>query len=109
VSGSGIPDGLAVQPIYIVEISYSPDASAKRPAVREEHLTRIGRLLEEGKLIEAGGYLDFSAAVFLVPTATEEEALALVRDDVYLRSGVWIDDAKARAFGRVVREGAAEK
>jgi hypothetical protein len=25
-----------------------------------------------------------------------------VRDDIYVREGVWLDDARARAFGRVV-------
>jgi hypothetical protein len=37
-----------------------------------------------------------------VPAASEAEAIDLVRDDVYMRSGVWIDDVKARQFGRVV-------
>lgn len=109
MTGSGIPDGLAVEPVYIVEISYAPDAAEKRPAVRLEHLTRIGRLLDEGRLIEAGGYLDFSKAVFMVAASSEEDAVALIRDDVYIRSGVWLDDARARAFGRVVRASAGAK
>jgi uncharacterized protein YciI len=102
MTDAGVPPGVAVQPIYVVEISYAADAAEKRPAVRPEHLTRVARLLEEGRLIEAGGFLDFSSALFLVPAPSEAEAIELIRDDVYLREGVWIDDARARAFGRVV-------
>jgi uncharacterized protein len=102
MTDSGIPDGVAVEPIYVVEVSYSADAPEKRPAVRPEHLSRIARLLAEGRLIEAGGFTDFSSALFLVPAASEAEAIDLVRDDVYMRSGVWIDDVRARQFGRVV-------
>jgi uncharacterized protein YciI len=102
MTDSGIPDGVAVETIYIVQVSYAPDAPEKRPAVRPEHLLRIARLLAEGRLIEAGGFTDFSSALFLVPAESEAEAIDLIRDDVYMRSGVWIDDVGARPFGRVV-------
>ena len=98
-----IPEGLAVETVYVIEISYTADAPMKRPAVRHEHLTRIGRLMAEGVLIAAGGFLDFSAALFIVRAGSESEAIEIVRDDVYLRSGVWQDDARARAFGMVKR------
>jgi uncharacterized protein YciI len=101
MTGNDIPDGVTVETIYVVEVSYAADAAEKRPAVRPEHLTRVARLMTEGRLIEAGGFLDFSSALFLVPASNEAEAIALIRDDVYLRSGVWIDDFRARAFGRV--------
>jgi uncharacterized protein YciI len=98
-----IPDGVTIETIYIVEVPYTGDAAEKRPAVRFEHLTRIARLLDEGRLVEAGGFLDFSGALLLVRADSEEEAVALIRDDVYIRSGVWSDDVRARAYGRVVR------
>ena len=99
---AGIPEGLTVETVYIVEISYTPEAPTRRPAVRPEHLARIGRLLTDGRVVEAGGYLDFSSAVLWVRASREAEAVALVRDDVYVREGVWLDDARARRFGRVV-------
>ena len=99
-----VPEGVRVETIYAVEISYAPDAFERRPAVRHEHLTRIARLIAEGTMIEAGGYLDFSVALLLVRALSHEEAIRIVRDDVYLRSGVWVDDARARAYGRVVTE-----
>jgi uncharacterized protein YciI len=102
MTDSTIPDGVTIDTIYVVEVPYAGDAAEKRPAVRFEHLTRIARLMDEGRLIEAGGFLDFSGAMLLVRAESEEDALALIRDDVYIRSGVWIDDVRARAYGRVV-------
>jgi uncharacterized protein YciI len=101
MTDAGIPDGVAVETVFVVEISYSDDAPEKRPAVRPEHLRRIARLLGDDRVLEAGGYLDFSSALLMVRASSEEEAVALVRDDVYLREGVWLDDARARPFGRV--------
>lgn len=103
MTDAGIPDGLTVETVYVVEISYAPDAREKRPAVRLEHLTRVGRLVEGGTLVLAGGFLDFQSAMLIVRAESEAAAVALVRDDVYVRSGVWLDDARARAFGLVVR------
>ena len=48
---SELPDGVTVETVYAVEISYSPEAQAKRPAVRLEHLSRVARLLREGTLV----------------------------------------------------------
>ena len=103
MTDEAMPPGVAVETVYVVEISYTADAAAKRPALRPAHLARIARLLAEGRLIEAGGFLDFGSALLMVRASSETEAVALVRDDVYVREGVWLDDARARAFGRVVR------
>jgi uncharacterized protein YciI len=102
MTDAGIPDGVAVETVFVVEISYTADAAEKRPAIRPEHLRRVARLLADGTLVEAGGYLDFSSALLMVRASSEEEAVALVRDDVYVREGVWLSDARARPFGRVI-------
>jgi uncharacterized protein YciI len=99
-----IPEGVRLETIYAVEIAYTPEAAERRPAVRAEHLSRIAGLIREGRLLEAGGYLDFSAALLLVRASSEEEARALVLDDVYVRSGVWVAEPRVRAYGRVVTE-----
>jgi uncharacterized protein YciI len=104
MTDAGIPDGVTVETVYVVDISYTADAAEKRPAARPEHLRRVAQLLADGTLIEAGGYLDFSAALLIVRAPSEAEAVALIRDDVYVREGVWLDDARARPFGRVVRK-----
>ena len=102
MTDTGIPDGVAVETIYVVEVSYAADAPAKRPgrpprapvADRPAHGRRApdrGRRvpgLQLGAVPRAGG--------------DEGEAIDLIRDDVYMRAGVWIDDVRARPFGRVV-------
>lgn len=102
-----LPPGVRVETIYVVEATYGPEAQRLRPAVRPEHLARIARLMAEGRIVEAGGYLDFSAALLLVRASSEAEAIELVSDDVYLRSGVWTT-LRARPFGLVVPEGQRE-
>jgi uncharacterized protein YciI len=97
-----VPEDLSVEPVWVVEAPYTRDAEKRRPRVRREHLVRIGRLLREGRLIEAGGYTDFSSAILIVRAKSAEDALALIRDDVYLRAGVWREPIRAREYGRVV-------
>jgi uncharacterized protein YciI len=101
-AAADLPADIAIEPIYVIEATYGPDAARLRPPVRPEHLARIARLRDEGIIIEAGGYSDFSAAILLVRAATEAEALALANEDVYMRSGVWVG-ARARQYGRVIR------
>jgi uncharacterized protein YciI len=97
-----LPDGVTTETVYAVEISYTPDAQERRPAARLEHLTRVARLLREGTLVEAGGYLDWQSALLIFRAGSEQEAIDLIRDDVYLRSGVWQDDPKVRPMARIV-------
>ncbi|HEY7827277.1 MAG TPA: DUF952 domain-containing protein [Candidatus Limnocylindrales bacterium] len=101
--GSGVPAGVRVETIYVVEATYGPDAERLRPFSRPEHLGHIGDLLRSGRVIEAGGYLDFTTAILLVQAASEAEALGLFRDDIYVRTGVWTE-LRARAYGRVIAE-----
>ncbi len=101
--GGDVPAGVRVETIYVVEATYGPEAERLRPPARPEHLGHIGELLRSGVLIEAGGYLDFSSALLLVHAASEEQALDVFRDDVYIRTGVWTD-LRARALGRVIAE-----
>ena len=42
-----LPDGVSVETVYAVEISYSPEAKERRPAVRHEHLTRVAQVRGE--------------------------------------------------------------
>ena len=97
-----LPVGTAIEPVYLVEARYGPDAEQKRPRYRAEHLERIVSLRNAGTIIEAGGCLDFSDSYLLVRGASADEVRRLVMDDVYMRSGVWVD-ARVREFGRVCR------
>lgn len=101
-AASTVPEGISVERIFIIEATYGPEVERLRPLFRAEHLARIARLMAAGRMIEAGGYLDFSTSLLLVRAASEEEAIELVRDDVYVGSGVWLPDFRAKPFGRVV-------
>lgn len=97
-----IPEGLAIEQVWAIEASYAADAVQRRPAVRAEHLARIGELRAAGTVVEAGAYRDMGGSLILVRASDEAAALALAESDVYARSGVW-SGFTVRAFGRVVR------
>ncbi|MBP1705565.1 MAG: hypothetical protein H6Q36_1304 [Chloroflexi bacterium] len=99
-----IPDGIAIEPIFFVEATYSPDAAERRPAFRAEHLVRIAALRNSGVIVEAGGLADFSRSVLLLRAADVAAAEAIARDDVYFRNGIWVE-VRAHPLGRVCRPG----
>ncbi len=101
---SDIPAGIKVESVFLVEAQYTAEAAEKRPAVRGEHLSNVARLREEGVIIEAGAYSDkLTSSVLLVRADDAAAALALARQDVYVKAGVW-GDISARPFGRVTSE-----
>ena len=91
----------AVEPGFVVEPVYAPDAEQRRQPVRDDHLAAVRRHLADGTLIAGGAYDDMSASVLIVATDDEAEALRLVHDDVYWREGVWTD-VRLRRFNRVL-------
>jgi uncharacterized protein YciI len=97
-----IPAGVEIERVFVIEATYAPDAAETRPRVRPQHLARIAELMEQGVVIEGGGYSDLSTALVMVRAADEEAALAIARDDVYMREGVWVE-LRVKPFGRVVR------
>jgi hypothetical protein len=99
---SDIPAGIKIEPVFLVEARYAPDAAERRPAVRPGHLARIATLRAEGTIIEAGAFSDqLTSSILLVRAQDAEEALAIARADVYAAAGVW-GEITARPFGRVV-------
>ncbi len=89
-----------IEPVWLVEASYAPDAAETRTPFRAEHIARLRDLKRQGVVVEAGAFLDVSSTILVIRAADEEAALAICRDDVYLRNGVWVE-LRARAFGRV--------
>ena len=98
-----IPAGVGIESVWLVEATYAPGAAEARKPFRAEHLARLMELRDAGVVIEAGAFPDVSASVVLLRAASEADALAICRDDVYMRNGVWVD-VHARPFGRVIRE-----
>ena len=92
---------VSIEPVWLIEATYAADAAETRKPVRAEHLARLGELLTSGVVVEAGAFIDVSASLLIVRADSEEAALAICRDDVYLRTGVWVE-LRARPFGRVV-------
>ncbi|HEX7590911.1 MAG TPA: YciI family protein [Candidatus Limnocylindrales bacterium] len=101
---AGIPDGLAIERVWVVETTYSPDVEELRPPVRPEHLGRIAELRDSGVIIDAGAFADMSGSLIILRAPSEEDALGIIQSDVYFRAGVW-NSCRIRALGRVVRTG----
>lgn len=97
-----IPDGIVLEPVFVVEATYAPDAAEIRPRHRAEHLTRIAALRGAGVILEAGAFPDMSGSLLMLRAADADAALAIVREDVYLRAGVWVE-ARVKPFLRVAR------
>lgn len=100
-----VATAITIEPVWLVEATYAPDAAETRVPFRAEHLAGIEARKDAGVYVEAGAFADVSASVILVRAADEAEAIAIVSDDVYLRNGVWVE-IRARRFGRVTRSGA---
>jgi uncharacterized protein YciI len=89
-----------IEPVWLVEATYAPDAAETRVPFRAEHIARLRELKRQGVVVEVGAFADVSASIIVLRAADEQAALALCRGDVYLRNGVWVE-LRARAFGRV--------
>ena len=98
-----VAEGLTIEPIWVVESAYAPDATERRAPVRAEHLARIGELRKAGTILEAGAFTDMSGSLILLRAASEAQARAIVQADVYYRSGVWTG-CHIRPLGRVARQ-----
>ena len=97
---TGLPADIVIEPVWLVEATYAPDGAETRVPFRAEHVRRVAERIAEGVYVEVGAYLDVSTSVLIVRADSEAAALELVRDDVYLRNGVWVE-LRARPFGRV--------
>jgi uncharacterized protein YciI len=90
----------AIESAWFVEATYAPDGAETRAPFRAEHVARLARLIADRRIVAAGAFADVSASIVIVRAADEQAALDLVRDDVYLRNGVWVE-VRARPFGVV--------
>jgi uncharacterized protein YciI len=95
---AGLPQ---IESIWFVEATYAPDAAETRVPFRAAHLARLVELKEAGVIVEAGAFPDVSASVALLRAPSEEAAIDVCREDVYMKNGVWVE-IRARPFGRVV-------
>jgi uncharacterized protein len=92
---------VTIQPVFVVEPTYAPDALERREPVRADHLAGVQRLSQDGRMLLAGAYEDMSASLLVLAVDSEEEALQIVHDDVYWDAGVWTA-VRIRRLNRVV-------
>jgi hypothetical protein len=97
-----VSEAPAIESVWLVEATYAPDAAETRKPFRAAHLARLLELKDAGVIVEVGAFVDVSASIVLVRAESEAAALAVCRDDVYMRNGVWVE-IRARPFGRVIR------
>lgn len=97
-----IPDGIVMEPVFIIDATYGPDAAELRPPHRPAHLARIAALRAAGVIVEAGSFPDMSGSLLVVRAPDADAALAIAREDVYMREGVWVE-VRVRPFVRIAR------
>ena len=97
-----LPPGISIEPVFLIEATYAPDAAETRTPFRARHAARLLELRDAGVVIEAGAYSDVSATILLVRAVDAEAAAEVARQDVYMRNGVWVE-LRVRPFGRVCR------
>jgi uncharacterized protein len=103
---SDLPTDVTIEPTWLIEATYAPDAAETRLPFRGRHLARLAELIDAGVIVDVGAFTDVSASIIIVRAADEAAALDIARGDIYMANGVWVE-LRARSFGRVVRSGAA--
>ena len=90
----------AIETVWFIEATYAPDGAETRVPFRAEHIARAAELKAAGTIVEIGAFTDVSSAVVIVRAESESAALDIVRADVYVKNGVWVE-LRARPFGRI--------
>jgi uncharacterized protein len=100
------PTAVTIEPTWLIEATYAPDAAETRVPFRGRHLARLAELMDAGVVVAAGAFTDVSASIVIIRATDEQAALDIARSDIYMANGVWVE-VRARPFGLVVRPGAA--
>jgi uncharacterized protein YciI len=74
---------------WVVEAAYVEGAADKRAPFREEHLERVGKLIDAGAVLVAGALADMSASLIVFDIEGEDAVRAVVESDVYWINGIW--------------------
>ena len=73
--------------LFALVLEFGPD-EATRLATRPSHREYLQQLLDEGKLVASGPWVDDTGALMIFEAADEAEARALVEADPYTAAGV---------------------
>lgn len=69
--------------LYAVVTRYVPEENERRLAARPAHRENLMRLLEQGKLINAGPFADGTGALLVYDVADETELFSILSADPY--------------------------
>ncbi|HEX2054733.1 MAG TPA: YciI family protein [Actinomycetota bacterium] len=92
---------MEIQVCHVVEAAYVEGAADKRAPYRDEHLKRIGKLMDAGAVLVAGALADMSASLLVLAVEGEDAVRAVIESDVYWQNGIWTDYS-VRKLNRVV-------
>ncbi len=74
---------------FVLYGSYCKNAITKREPFRDEHLSRLRKLKEEGILITLGPTKCTSYVFGIFQASTIDELKKLLEEDVYWKEGIW--------------------
>ncbi|KAF2722535.1 YCII-related domain protein [Polychaeton citri CBS 116435] len=100
---------------WIVILPDYKGALEQRMKVRPDHLKNMGPVVEAGKVVFGGATLDepikegeppkINGSIMLACADTKEEALELIKEDIYTKSGVWdLDNLQIFPFKSAIRK-----
>ena len=74
---------------FVLFGSYCENALSKRAPFREEHLSRLANLKEQGKLITLGPTKCMRYVFGIFEASTIDEVRQLLKNDIYWKKGIW--------------------
>jgi uncharacterized protein YciI len=96
----------SLETVWLIQATYAPDGAETRAPFRAAHLARAAELKAAGVVVEIGAFTDVTASILIVRAGSEEAALDIARQDVYMQNGVWVE-LRAKPFGRLRLDGEA--
>ena len=74
---------------FVLFGTYCKNAISKRAPFRDEHLSRLSKLKEEGILITLGPTKCTKYVFGIFEASTIDEVRKLLEDDIYWKEGIW--------------------
>ena len=75
--------------LFVIIGHDGPDGARLRPTVRPAHLENLKPLIDQGRLVIGGPFTDGSGSLMIVDMETEAEAVEFIRNDPYMKQGVF--------------------
>jgi uncharacterized protein YciI len=86
--------------LFVIIGHDGPDGARLRPTVRPAHLENLKPLIDQGRLVIGGPFADGSGSLMIVEMETEAEAVEFIRNDPYMKQGVF-ERFEVKPFRRV--------